>query len=78
MKTEVVSANINNHLQYKHKLLKVAREKKNSTSWWFSHIKEKHMKEKVITKIINEMLPSLNNEQLKKLKDAGTQQGVYG
>ena len=27
------------------------------------------MKEKVITKIINEMLPSLNNEQLKKLKD---------
>ena len=28
MKTEVVSANINNHLQYKHKLLKVAREKK--------------------------------------------------
>ena len=60
---------LNNHLQYKHKLLKVAREKKNSTSWWFSHIKEKHMKEKVITKIINEMLPSLNNEQLKKLKD---------
>ena len=27
------------------------------------------MKERVITEIINEMLPSLNNEQLKKLKD---------
>ena len=27
------------------------------------------MKERVITEIINEMLPALNNEQLKKLKD---------
>ena len=27
------------------------------------------MKEKIITEIINEMLPALNNGQLKKLKD---------
>ena len=35
-----------------------------------SHIfKEKHMKEKIISEIIKEMLPTLSNEQLRKLKD---------
>jgi integrase/recombinase XerD len=33
------------------------------------NLKEKHMKEKIITEIINEMLPVLNNKQLKKLQD---------
>ena len=32
-------------------------------------IKEKHMKEKLISKIMREMLPSLDNEQLCKLKN---------
>ncbi len=32
-------------------------------------IKEKHMKEKIISEIMREMLPTLNNEQLRKLKN---------